>query len=299
MRKTLFYFISVFFLSLSFFPLVNSLSTDLIDQILVASIFILGIPHGAIDNILMKRRTGWSTSRFYLFYIGLILFNVALWFIFPAISLLIFLFVSAYHFGQAQLNHYFDRKHLLHALLYFSWGNLVLNFFFLFKRIEIESYFKELDSFQEMAFIFDQELLQAFMLANAFVLISCLLILVFKKQIRLLTLGIESLIILMVATIAYLYHFVFGFAIFFILLHALPVLVEEYSEFYARFSWKSMFNFLIMLSPFTLLSLFGIFLLFAMKEYGYLNLPYLLLILIAGSSITLPHVWVMKKFYRE
>jgi Brp/Blh family beta-carotene 15,15'-monooxygenase len=278
---------------------VNSLSTDLVDQILVASIFILGIPHGAIDNILMKRRTGWTTSRFYAFYLGLILLNVALWFIYPALSLLLFLYVSAYHFGQAQMSHYFDRKSALHAILYFSWGNLILNFFFLFKRIEIETYFKELDSFQQMAFIFDKEILQTFMLANAIILIACLIMLLIKKQIELRSLGIETLIIFMVATIAYLYHFVFGFAIFFILLHAVPVLLEEYAEFYSRFSWRSMFDFLKMLSPFTFLSLFGIFLLFAMKEYGYLNLPYLLLILIAGSSITLPHVWVMKKFYRE
>ena len=299
MRKTLFYFISVFFLSLSLFPLVNSLSTDLVDQVLVAAIFILGIPHGAIDNILMKRRTGWSSSRFYAFYLGLIALNIALWFIYPAVSLLIFLFVSAYHFGQAQMSHYFENKNLLHALMYFSWGNLVLNFFFLFRRAEIEAYFKELQSFQEMAFIFDQQLLQTFLLANFIVLALSFIVLLLRKQIEIRSLGIEILILLMVASIAYLYHFVFGFAIFFILLHAVPVLLEEYSEFYSRFSWSSLFDFLKMLSPFTLLSLFGIFLLFTMKEFGYLNLPYLLLILIAGSSITLPHVWVMKKFYRE
>jgi hypothetical protein len=103
----------------------------------------------------------------------------------------------------------------------------------------------------------------------------------------------------MVATIAYLYHFVFGFAIFFILLHAVPVLLEEYSEFYTKFKWSSLFKFVKMLSPFTLLSLFGVFFLFGLKEWGYLDFSYLFLILIAGSSITLPHVWVMKKFYRE
>jgi len=299
MRKTLFYFISVFFLSLSLFPLVDSLSTDLVDQVLIAAIFILGIPHGAIDNILMKRRTGWSSSRFYVFYMSLIGLNIGLWFVYPAASLLLFLFVSAYHFGQAQMSHYFQKKNLIHTLFYFSWGNLVLNFFFLFKRVEIISYFEELASYPQMAFIFDERLLSGFLLANLLVLLTCAMILIVRKQFSLLSFAIEGLILLMVGTIAYLYHFVFGFAIFFILLHAMPVLLEEYAEFYSKFKWSSLLSFLKMLSPFTLLSLFGVFFLFALKDFGYLDFPYLFLILLAGSSITLPHVWVMKKFYRE
>ena len=299
MKKTLFYFISVFFLSLSFFPLLNSISTDLVDQVLIAAIFILGVPHGAIDNILMKRRTGWSSSRFYAFYIGLIGANIALWFIFPALSLLIFLLVSAYHFGQAQLSHYFKQKNFLHNLLYFSWGNIVLNFFFLFKRLEIQSYFEELQAFEQMAFIFNETLLTGFLIGNISTLVLCFIFLTMNRRISFQAIGIESLILLMIMVIAYLYHFVFGFTIFFILLHAVPVLLEEYDEFYSGFSWSKLFQFVKMLSPYTLLSLFGIFFLFFLKEVGYLNLSYLFLILIAGSSITLPHVWVMKKFYRE
>jgi len=299
MRKTLFYFISVFFLSLALYPWLNTLPTDLFDQVLIALIFILGVPHGAIDNVLMKRRTGWTSSRFYAFYLGLILSNIALWFVLPAISLLIFLFISAYHFGQAQLSHYFKEKKFPHALIYFSWGNLVLNFFFLFKRTEIQSYFQDLAAYDQMAFLFNHSLLVNFLYLNLIVLISGMGILFYQKKIEIKKLAIEALVLFMVMGIAYLYHFLLGFTLFFILLHAIPVLLEEYKEFYSRFSWGSMFKFIKMLSPFTFLSLFGVFSLFLIKEMGYLDLPYLFLILIAGSSITLPHVWVMKKFYRE
>ena len=299
MRKPLFYFISVFFLSLVLFPWLNSLPTELLDTLMVSLIFILGVPHGAIDNILMKRRIGWSSSRFYIFYLGLIALNVGLWLIFPAVALLIFLFISAYHFGQAQFKHHLKSSKVWHPVIYFSWGNLVLGFFFFFRREEIQSYFMDFSAYNQVAFVFEAAVLQTFLIVNSAILIANLALSLLKRSIELRSIGIEALIIFMLMSISYLYHFLLGFGIFFVLLHAVPVILEEYEEFYSTFSWKNLLKFLKLLSPFTLLSLFGVFFLFALKEYEFLDTTYLFLILLAASSITLPHVWVMKKFYRE
>lgn len=299
MRKSLFYFISVFFLSLVLFPWLDSLSTALIEKLMIALIFILGVPHGAIDNVLMKRRTGWSSSRFYFFYLGLIAINIGLWLLVPAAALLFFLFISAYHFGQAQFKHQLKSGEAWNPLIYFSWGNLVLSFFFLFRREEIQSYFMDFRAYQQVSFIFDVHILQFFLAFNAFVLMLALVLSFAKGSIELRSIGMEVLIILMLLGISYLYHFVLGFGIFFLLLHAVPVIMEEYEEFYPSFSWKHFLNFLKMLSTFSLISLLGIFFLFALKEFELINTTYLFLILVSASSITLPHVWVMKKFYRE
>ncbi|MFZ6053030.1 Brp/Blh family beta-carotene 15,15'-dioxygenase [Halocola ammonii] len=299
MRKPLFYFISVFFLSLVLFPWLNTLPAELLDRLTITLIFILGVPHGAIDNILMKRRTGWSSSRFYLFYLGLITLNIGLWLILPAVALLLFLFISAYHFGQAQFKHHLKGNNVWNPLIYFSWGNLVLSFFFLFRREEIQSYFMDFSAYNQVAFIFDESTLQTFLLINGLLLLFSLSMSLTKKSIGIGSIGIETLILLMLVGISYLYHFLLGFGIFFVLLHAVPVILEEYKEFYSSFSWKNLQKFLMMLLPFTLLSLFGIFFLFALKRFELLDTTYLFLILLAGSSITLPHVWVMKRFYRE
>jgi lycopene beta-cyclase len=65
----------------------------------VIGLFTLGISHGAIDHILDPEL---SKLRFYFLYIiGLISF-FALWLISPVLSLIVFIFISADHFGESQ-----------------------------------------------------------------------------------------------------------------------------------------------------------------------------------------------------
>jgi lycopene beta-cyclase len=65
----------------------------------VIGLFTLGISHGAIDHLLDPTV---SKLRFYLLYfIGLISF-FALWLISPVLSLIVFILISADHFGESQ-----------------------------------------------------------------------------------------------------------------------------------------------------------------------------------------------------
>lgn len=299
MKKSLFYFICVFFISLALYPLFQNSSSELFDQVLISAILILGIPHGAIDNVLMKRRTGWGPIRFYAFYLGLILINIALWFVYPAISLLFFLLISSYHFGQAQLSHHFKEKSALNNLTYLLWGNVALTSFFLFNAQEIRYYFQDFPSLKSIDFLFQPKVLGGFMVLNAAGLLISSIRCLKKEQIHIESVAIEIVILSMILFIAYLFHFLFGFAIFFVLLHAIPVLIQEFSELYNRSNLKNILSFFRLLSPFSLISLIGIFGLFYLKKLQIIELSYLFLILIATSSITLPHVWVMKKFYRD
>jgi Brp/Blh family beta-carotene 15,15'-monooxygenase len=225
--------------------------------------------------------------------------NIALWFVYPAISLLFFLLISSYHFGQAQLSHHFKEKNALNNLTYLFWGNLALTSFFLFNAQEIRYYFQDFPSLKSIDFLFQPMILSQFIVLNAAGLLISSIVYLKKDQMQLEAIAIETVILLMILSIAYLFHFLFGFAIFFVLLHAIPVLIQEYSELYSRSNLKNILSFFKLLSPFSLISLIGIFGLFYLKELQIIELSYLFLILIATSSITLPHVWVMKKFYRD
>ncbi|MFT4970702.1 MAG: hypothetical protein ACI9O4_002463, partial [Chitinophagales bacterium] len=59
----------------------------------------------------------------------------------------------------------------------------------------------------------------------------------------------------------------------------------------------SFLNFMKLLSPFTLVSIAGIAMLFALIYLNILKLSYGYLLLMVISSITLPHVFVMNSFY--
>lgn len=73
------------------------------DWIALAAVVIIGLPHGAFDGAVYQlwqgqpRLSGYV--RFILSYLTLAAVIIALWLVFPVLSLLGFLLLSAYHFG--------------------------------------------------------------------------------------------------------------------------------------------------------------------------------------------------------
>ena len=93
-------------------------------------ILILGISHGALDNIKGKKLLklfGYKSSfSFYLVYILISFLIITLWLIFPNIVLFLFLIVAAYHFGKEDTVFSFKRKFLISECLFFFKGSSVI-----------------------------------------------------------------------------------------------------------------------------------------------------------------------------
>ena len=74
----------------------------------LVAIFLFGVPHGGFDAAI-ARRSGWSMDGplswiiFHLVYIALAIIVGVLWWIFPLISLSLFLLISGYHFGASDI----------------------------------------------------------------------------------------------------------------------------------------------------------------------------------------------------
>ena len=72
--------------------------------ILVILIVTLGIPHGAYDYQVAKKiglvSSNYKVIVFYIVYIGLVFLSLYTWYSFPFFSLLVFLFLSSWHFGS-------------------------------------------------------------------------------------------------------------------------------------------------------------------------------------------------------
>jgi Brp/Blh family beta-carotene 15,15'-monooxygenase len=88
-----------------------------------------GIPHGALDHVIAKTNAisngqTFSIQQFLGRYVLAILLYSAAWIFLPGISLIIFLLISAWHFGETDLSNADDtRPWNLSRLL---WGSLVL-----------------------------------------------------------------------------------------------------------------------------------------------------------------------------
>lgn len=69
---------------------------------LTIGLFLIGIPHGALDHVILKN----NTSRLLVFllkYLLIVGLYYAFWQFFPSIALLVFVFYSSFHFGESEL----------------------------------------------------------------------------------------------------------------------------------------------------------------------------------------------------
>ena len=93
-------------------------------------ILILGISHGALDNIkgrkLLKLFGYKSTVFFYLAYILISFLIITFWLAFPNIVLFLFLIVAAYHFGKEDTVFSFKKNFLISECLFFLKGSSVI-----------------------------------------------------------------------------------------------------------------------------------------------------------------------------
>ena len=132
-------FISPFYLLLNFEPIIFCL----------VLILILGISHGALDNVKGKkllRLFGYKSSfSFYLTYIIISLLIIFFWLLFPNTVLLLFLIVASYHFGKEDTVFSFKRKFLIPECLYFFKGSAVILAPLLFQRDKTSEIFQTLN----------------------------------------------------------------------------------------------------------------------------------------------------------
>lgn len=85
---------------------------------LVGLVF-LGIPHGGNDFFYRKEKNTSGSVKFLLMYLGIMLLYLALWYVWPMLSLALFLLISIHHFGQSNFNS--TRIWSLDSILWGSW----------------------------------------------------------------------------------------------------------------------------------------------------------------------------------
>ena len=131
--------ISPFYLTLNFEPIIFCLFL----------ILILGISHGALDNIkgkkLLKLFGYKSTVSFYLIYIFISFLIIFFWLIFPNTVLFLFLIVASYHFGKEDTVFYLKRKFLISEILFFFKGSSVILVPLLLQRDKTNEIFRILN----------------------------------------------------------------------------------------------------------------------------------------------------------
>lgn len=99
-----------------------------------------GIPHGALDHLIeqersLRRSQSFSLPRFIVRYVAMIALYGLGWVFFPVLSLILFLLISAWHFGETDLEHAPDN--IYWSLTRLVAGSFVLAFLLLTHAHEV------------------------------------------------------------------------------------------------------------------------------------------------------------------
>lgn len=277
------------------------LPSDLAQLIIAgALIMVLGIPHGATDHVIYnviktKSIDPATTFSFLAQYLGIIGLYVILWYFFPLLSLVLFIGISAYHFGETQFE-YLGLNSFLTHLLYVSWGLLILGTLLGVHITEVTALLQPLTGYPEL-----YSWLAMYQTPLVLSLLSLTLFTLFfnrrvSRDTSFLLKEIGELIIL--AVLFFNSSLLIGFAMFFAFWHSRDAVMIQVREFRALHPAFSLCEFMRLALPFTLLSALGIALLLVVFNYFSTPIPEVTLFFVMISLLTMPHMFIIARFYR-
>ena len=263
------------------------------------SVFLIGIPHGAIDHIISSKLfgTGETLSGHLLFYSSYLLIMLVLgliWIFTPVTGMIIFLLISIYHFGQADMEDFLLTKKFAPFWNIFRGSMIILLIIF----SDISTTFPILTTAMNL----DTDTFSSLFADPLWVIAAVLvtyaggqLFLTFRGFVR--SPGIffaESVLLVLLLLIT---GPLIGFAVYFAVWHSAGHIHEMRSFLELNGEKMTIGMFYKKAAPFTLISLFGLFLLVLLQNAFSVQEQFLTLMFILISVLTLPHMLIVDRMY--
>lgn len=269
--------------------------------LVLISVFIIGIPHGAIDHIMAAELYGLNQTLkdhllFYGSYLFIMLLVALLWYFFPAGGMILFLAISIYHFGQADMEDFMISKPL-NWIWHLARGTLIIGLIIFSNpavTYPIISEAVRIDPSQFYALMPDAATGIIFLITMYIAVISAGVIM--KRIERAANLLIDSALITLLIMIT---GPLIGFAVYFALWHSAGHVNEMREYFSSRSKELTLAGFYLKSLPFTIVSVLGLAMLVGINSAFGLDEQFLTLMFILISVLTLPHMIIVHKMYNE
>jgi len=252
-------------------------------------LMLVGIPHGAIDHLTSNPNTSKSTlGPFLIKYVLMILIYSVVWYFLPMLALILFLGMSAYHFGQTHFIKRIEVSSAKTALLYLSRGAFYLAIIILGSFEDSQSI---LASIIDITPLYQ---LQWYILFSLF-----FLSLIMQRICRVKFSSGDLLELTALPVLLYFTPLAVSFILYFGIWHSIPSMVAEYHYLRQFPCCQNLGDFLKQLLPFTFLSFVGISLIL-WAGLTYLSSEELvLLFFVLISLISFPHILYMDNFIKK
>lgn len=267
-------------------------------QIIIAFslIFSFGILHGANDLLLIKKtndsKNKISSIKIVLYYVIAVLFGLLLFYLIPIVALLLFILVSAFHFGDQQ-GFYLDFKVAKYILIFypFIYGIVILFLLFFFHSNEVKVIVTEIIRLKVPTLYINEILMTSGLI---FLSISAYFYWKFESFRK--KLQTELFLLVVFAIIFKTSSLIWGFAIYFIIWHSIPSILDQMNFIYGSFTLSNFIAYCRNAFAYWLASLFGIGLLyFVFRDEEIFNALFFSFL----AAITFPHVLVILKMMHK
>jgi Brp/Blh family beta-carotene 15,15'-monooxygenase len=269
------------------FWLTIQIDTDYEEYLSYFFILTVGIIHGSNDISLINLLTKASkpSLKYLAFYIGLVLFTVFAFASLPLIALIFFIVISCYHFGEQHFHRHIKNQNRKSKLLFFSYGLLIFGLLFYFNADSTSLIIYELVdvSITESQFMW-------------FLIVDVVLTLVFfvlnKNNLKSGFDHFQELFLILLFTILFkLAALLWAFAIYFIIWHSIPSLLDQIRVLYGETNKISFIKYIKSSLLYWLISIFGLVLLYYFTTY--FEIRFVTIFFAFLAAITIPHVIVM------
>jgi beta-carotene 15,15'-dioxygenase len=261
-----------------------------------ALIFSFGILHGANDLLLIQN-ISFNTKKssfvkILTYYVVIVLLGAICFYLIPWLALLLFIIVSSYHFGEQQIQGLEILQLKWFRLIFkFTYGFIVLLLLFNFHKTEVQKIV-----FDIINYSISSNYITMFLKIFGFILLGFYFYLyIYVEKNRTLIL-LEIFYLLVFAIIFMSSSLIWGFAIYFILWHSIPSMIDQINFLYGETSIKTAFAYFKSAFLYWFASLFGITLLyFTFKEIKLFDALFFSFL----AAITFPHALVILKMFEK
>ncbi len=298
-----FFLLSIGLLTLVIQHLIFPISLNVQLNVLLIFVFIVGVPHGALDFLVDEQneevsKKEFSLKKFLAVYITRLFAFALFWFI-PWLAFSLFIIFSIFHFGETDMSAIMKpTKHS--SLLYFAYGGFILSLLLLTHLSEIQTAIPLISDFLKQ-----QNLYELLKNISPFIVVFFgglwLIVIVWQMKkgniIQLTFLNVLQFVCL-ISVIVFL-PLLLAFTFYFALWHSI-LSVRNIFAYFKNFNNSKKFTIICGKSIlFSLLALGSIIGLYFGLNYFMPNMNLLFALLIVLSVLTLPHLTVMHGMYKN
>ncbi len=250
------------------------------------NVLTIGIVHGANDLYILSKHVKtlkkWSFSYLFLSYVFFVFIMVLALYRVPQIALIIFVLMSAFHFGEQQWHSLNNINLIKLQLFYVAYGAFLFSLLFYTHQEQTVFIVREISGFMLTSTVF------IYLLITSSLGAVILLFLNFKQlknQLFFQLLAMVSLFFLFTKT-----SLMWSFSVYFVLWHSIPSLKEQATKLYPSQD-NPIRKFVLLALPYWFLSMLG----FVAILFFFKGQTSSLLALFFGflAAITIPHVVVI------